>query len=77
MIDLFPDEARAFPLSHGRAAYYVREMDRLAPRPLNHALIAALIAGAAALTAVVFAGWMRFGADIVLTYAENGLSSCF
>lgn len=52
-------------------------MDRTAPRPLNHALIAALVFGAAALTAVVFAGWMRFGADIVLTYAENGLSSCF
>jgi hypothetical protein len=52
-------------------------MDRLAPRPLNHALIAALVFGAAALTAVVFAGWMRFGADIVLTYAESGLSSCF
>ncbi|WP_169734060.1 hypothetical protein [Ciceribacter selenitireducens] len=49
----------------------------MAPRPLNHALIAALVAGGVAFTVVVFAGWMRFGADIVLTYAENGLSSCF
>lgn len=65
------------PLSPGGRAYYVRGMDRLAPRPFNHVLIAALIAGAAVLTAVVFAGWIRFGADIVLTYAENGLSSCF
>lgn len=64
------------PLSPGGAAYYVTGMDPLAPRPLNHALIAALIAGGVAFTVVVFAGWMRFGADIVLTYAENGLSSC-
>lgn len=52
-------------------------MDRLAAGQLNHALIAALVAGGAALAVVIFAGWMRFGADIVLTYAETGLSTCF
>jgi len=51
-------------------------MDDIAPKPLNALLIAALLAGAGLLSAAVFAGWMRFGADIVLTYAENGLSSC-
>ncbi|MGF0538558.1 hypothetical protein ACQQ2Q_11225 [Agrobacterium sp. ES01] len=30
-----------------------------------------------ALAAVVFAGWLKYGAAIVLTYAENGLSLCF
>lgn len=27
-------------------------------------------------TTAIFAGWMRFGAEIVLTFTENGLSLC-
>ena len=51
-------------------------MDAQTPKALKSAVIAALVAGGFALSALVFVGWMRFGADIVLTYAENGLSSC-
>lgn len=51
-------------------------MNTEAAKSLNHAVIAALVAGGLGLSALVFFGWMRFGADIVLTYAENGLSSC-
>lgn len=65
-----------FPLSQAQGPHYVWRMDQIAPKPLNALLIAALLAGAGLLSAAVFAGWMRFGADIVLTYAENGLSSC-
>lgn len=64
------------PLSPPGFAHYVRGMDTEAAKSLNHAVIAALVAGGLGLSALVFFGWMRFGADIVLTYAENGLSSC-
>ncbi|MFN7011952.1 MAG: hypothetical protein ACK4PN_18210 [Allorhizobium sp.] len=57
-------------------AHYVWPMDAQTPKALKSAVIAALVATGLALSALVFVGWMRFGADIVLTYAENGLSSC-
>ena len=51
-------------------------MDHVAPKNTNHLLTSAVILAAGIVCVLAFAGWMRFGADIVLTYAENGLSSC-
>ncbi|WP_170253538.1 MULTISPECIES: hypothetical protein [Alphaproteobacteria] len=51
-------------------------MDHVASGRSNHLLIAALVLAGGLFSVLVFAGWVRFGADIVLTLAENGLSSC-
>ncbi|MCA1968171.1 MAG: hypothetical protein LDL42_03490 [Rhizobium sp.] len=51
-------------------------MDHVALKNTNHLLTSAVILAGAIVCALAFAGWMRFGADIVLTYADNGLSSC-
>ncbi len=40
-------------------------------------LLSAAALAVAALTGLAFAGWMENGAEILMTYAEAGLSWCF
>ncbi|MCM2472022.1 hypothetical protein HGO38_00820 [Rhizobium sp. CG5] len=52
----------------------MQRIDSLAPRFLVTAL--GLLLGAA-LVVVAFAGWIRYGAEIVISLSESGLSFCF
>ncbi|MBO3760827.1 hypothetical protein J5J10_05410 [Ciceribacter sp. L1K23] len=38
--------------------------------------VVALLLALGAVSGLVFAGWMRFGADILLAFSQNGLSWC-
>lgn len=52
----------------------MERIDSATPRFLIAALGLALGGG---LAVVAFAGWIRYGADIVLSLSESGLSFCF
>lgn len=52
----------------------MERIDNIAPRYLIAALGIALGAG---LVVVAFAGWIRYGSDIVISLSESGLSFCF
>jgi hypothetical protein len=41
------------------------------------ALVAFFLVAATALAGVTISGWLSYGSEIVLTYAEAGLSWCF
>jgi hypothetical protein len=51
-------------------------MEQISGKSTNHLLVAGFVAAGVLLSGLVFAGWLRFASDIVLTFAENGLSSC-
>ncbi len=42
-----------------------------------YALMAGLVLAFAALSALAFAGWLSYGAEILLTMSETALSYCF
>jgi hypothetical protein len=46
-------------------------------RSRNILVGAAILLVASIATGVAFAGWLKHGAGIVMTYAETGLSWCF
>ncbi|NKN36231.1 hypothetical protein HFC70_07645 [Agrobacterium sp. a22-2] len=52
----------------------MERIDSIAPRFLITALGVTVGAG---LAVVAFAGWIRYGSDIVISLSETGLSFCF
>ena len=52
-------------------------MEQSQPKAAHYALWAGLAVSFSALTALAFAGWLSYGAEIVLTMSETALSYCF
>lgn len=67
----------AAPRFQGRSdAIYGMVMNETIAPSSRLALQVALGLAFAVAATLAFAGWMRFGAEIVLTFTENGLSLC-
>jgi len=56
---------------------YIPVMEPNNRRSRNILVGAAILLVASIATGVAFAGWLKHGAGIVMTYAETGLSWCF
>jgi len=52
-------------------------MEQIDFKPSHYLVWAGLGAGFCVISALAFAGWLAYGADIVLTFSQNTLALCF
>lgn len=52
-------------------------MERIDFKPSHYLVGACLVGSFCVVSALAFAGWLAYGADIVLTFSQNTLALCF